>query len=147
VFVYFIHAIYFALFLLHNKQNVESLNLKLDAKIKVASGAKFKILSLYSVIYVYSEFGITYIIDSNYKKYTSNLTLKELESMFDESFFRANRKIIVSRNIVDSYKSSTNGKVEIILKENVILEISEPIIISRDKASSFRSWVNKHLIV
>jgi DNA-binding LytR/AlgR family response regulator len=147
VFVYFIHAIYFTLFLLFNKQNVESLNLKLDAKIKVANGANFKTLSLYSVICVYYEFGITYVIDSNFKKYTSNLTLKEFESMLDESFFRANRKIIVSRNIVDSYKGSTNGKVEIILNENTMLEFSEPIIISRDKASSFRTWLNKHLIV
>lgn len=146
VFIYFFHILYFALFLLFNKQNVESLNLKLDAKIKVANGDKFKALSLYNVIYVYSEFGITYVIDSDFIKYTSSLTLKEFESMLDESFFRANRKIIISRNIIDSYKSSTNGKVEIILKENTTQEFLHPIIISRDKASSFRLWLNKQYI-
>jgi len=143
VFIYFLHAIYFALFLLFNKDNVESLNLKLDAKIKVVHGSKFKILSLYNIIYVYSEFGITYVVDNDFEKYTSSLTLKKFESMLDESFFRANRKIIISRKIIDSYNSSTNGKVEIIIKENTNLEFSEPIIISRDKASSFRSWLDK----
>jgi DNA-binding LytR/AlgR family response regulator len=142
VFVLFFHVIYFALFFMSNQENLESLKIIPEVKLKVTDAYATKFLYPKEVVVVYSLFGITYVVGSDQNKYTSELTLKEFEEKLDDSFFRANRKHIISRASIDSYKSSINGKVEVKLKIKGTEDLSETIIVSRDKASFFRSWLN-----
>lgn len=138
IFVLFFHTIYFGLFLFSNQNNI---NLKPDFSIKVVDGMTFKIIRTQEIILIYALFGNTYVIDNNYKKYTSNKSLKELEEKMSNDHFRANRKFIISKSSIHSYKSSINGKIELTIKTKDSDDFAEIITISRDKASSFRSWV------
>ncbi len=141
LFILLLHAIYFGLFLLSNKENLESLKIVPEVKIKVSDAFDFKLLSPKDIVLVYSLFGGTYVIDTDLKKFTSDLTLKEFDEILDENFFRANRKSIISKEIIDSYKSSNNGKINVILNVKNITDLSNVITVSRDKAASFRLWL------
>ena len=144
LFVLLFHAIYFGLYLMSNKENIESLNIVPEPKIKVANAHAYKLLNAKEITLAYSMYGVTYIISMDYKRFTSELTLKEFEEIFDdEKFFRANRKYIISKNIVDSYKSSINGKIDVNLKVENIPDLSEIVTVSRDKAALFRKWITK----
>lgn len=142
LFILLFHAVYFGLFLMSNKQNLESLEIIPKVQIKVKDAFAFKLLNPKDIIAVYSLFGISYVFDVNFKKFTSELPLKEFDEKLDDSFFRANRKVIVSKSIIESYKSAKNGKIEVVLKTEDLLELSKTITVSRDKASLFRKWIN-----
>lgn len=142
VFVLFFHVIYFALFFMSNQENIESLKLVPKVTIKVTDAFSTKFLAPKEVIVVYSQFGITYVISKDQNRYSCELTLKDLEGKLNEDFFRANRKCIISKTIIDSYKSAINGKIEVTLKKINSSDLSKTIIVSRDRASSFRSWLN-----
>ncbi len=137
IFVLFFHVLYFGLYFMSN-QNFKGI--KSDT-IKVIDGMAFKLIKISDIILIYTLFGNTYVIDTHYKKYTSDVTLKDLEKKLSNEYFRANRKFIVSKDAVHSYKSSTNGKIELTIVIKDLFDLPEVIIISRDRASSFRSWI------
>ena len=141
VFILFLHALYFGLFFMLNIENLESLKITPKAKVKVASAEGFKFLSIPEIALVYSSSGVTKVFNNDFNRFTSNLTLKEFEEILDDNFFRANRKSIISKEMVDSYKSVSNGKISVSLKLKEIEGLSNEITISRDKAASFRSWL------
>ncbi len=142
LFILLFHMVYFGLFLMSNKQNLESLKIVPEARIKVKDAFTFKLLDKKEIIAVYSLLGITYVIDIDYKKFSSELTLKEMEEKLAGNFFRANRKCIVSKPIIDSYKSGNYGKIDITIKTEDVMELPKTITVSRDKASLFRTWIS-----
>lgn len=142
VFVLFFHVIYFALFFMSNQENLESLKIVPEVKIKVTDAFAHKLLSPKDIAVVYSLFGVTYVVNTDSNRFTSELSLKEFEEMLNENFFRANRKFIISKEVIDLYKSSVNGKINVTLRIKNLPDLAEEIIVSRDKASSFRSWLN-----
>lgn len=139
VFLLLLHAIYFTLFLVYNQKN-KSLLLT-GQKIKVIDGMNFKFLVASDIVAIYILHGNTYVIDTSFKKYISNQPLREFEEKFNDDYFRINRKFILSKQIIDSYKSIENGKIEVSLKNKKIDDLMGSIIVSRDRASSFRSWI------
>ncbi len=141
LFILLFHAVYFGLFLVSARQNLESPGIMPEVKIKVRDAFTIKLLSIREIIAVYSLFGNTYVIDINFKKFSSELTLKEFEQKLNENFFRANRKFIISKTIIDSYKSAGNGKIDVTIKTKAPGELSKTITVSRDKASLFRTWL------
>ncbi|TMU56102.1 LytTR family DNA-binding domain-containing protein [Flagellimonas algicola] len=144
LFILLLHMVYFGLFLLSNKQNQESLNIAPDARIKVKDAFTFKLLNQKEIIAAYSLLGITYVVDSHYNKFSSELTLKEMEGLLDNRFFRANRKFILSKAIIDAFESGSYGKIEVTLKTHDIVDLPQTIVVSRDKASPFRTWIGEN---
>ncbi|CAN5271703.1 LytTR family DNA-binding domain-containing protein [soil metagenome] len=71
---------------------------------------------------------------------TDQTAIDETEALLDPGqFFRANRAQIVNLSAVDSYRQEATGKLYVKLKN-----AAAPIIeISRDKAHSFRRWLNR----
>ncbi len=53
-----------------------------------------------------------------------------------ESFFRANRQFIVSRQACKSFNSALNGKVEV-----QVLPATAKVVVSQKRAAGFRSWI------
>ncbi|MCL6266339.1 LytTR family DNA-binding domain-containing protein [Flagellimonas myxillae] len=142
LFILLLHMIYFGLFLLSNKQNQESLHLAPDTRIKLKDAFTFKLLDQKEIIGVYSLLGITYVVDTGYNKFSSELTLKEMEALLGNRFFRANRKFILSKTIIDAFESGSYGKIEVSLKTHNIVDLPQKIVVSRDKAAQFRTWIS-----
>lgn len=144
VFILLIHAIYFGLYLLSvNAENPLSTSKINNNQIKVIDGGGFKLLVPETVLCIYTSHGTTYVLSEDFKKYTSHQPLKKFIGVLTPKFFRANRQFIISKSIIDSYKSSDYGKIELRLKENGFIDLPNSITVSRERAALFRAWV-KH---
>lgn len=139
--ILFLQILYFGLFFMSKYLN--SITLKQRQISVLSGGAEVKLVNLEEIICVYSAFGNTYIIDKDFKKYNSTKKLKDFEKESNTHLFRANRQFIISKEILDTYKSSDYGKIEISLKDEGITDLSNTITISRDKASLFRAWIKE----
>ncbi len=91
------------------------------------------------IAYVYTENTITYVVNFEGKKSTSNASLDDMYTNFDPTlFFRANRQYIISISAIDKIIKYGKSQLKIVLNSNV----NEEIIISKNKAAEFKQWLN-----
>ena len=89
--------------------------------------------------YIYVENTITYVVKKDGKRSTTSESLDQIYSYLDEkSFFRANRQIIVAISAIDKIIKFGNSK----LKIQVIPASEIDIIIGKNKAASFKQWLD-----
>ncbi len=68
-------------------------------------------------------------------------TMDKIESELDPKlFFRANRQNIINVNAIDKVINLWNRKIQVKLKFKVPIE--EPILISKEKMTRFKNWLN-----
>ncbi|MFD0861562.1 LytTR family transcriptional regulator DNA-binding domain-containing protein [Sungkyunkwania multivorans] len=91
------------------------------------------------IAYIYTESTITYLICTDGRRSTTNLSLDELFSQLDESyFFRANRQFIIAISSIEKIVKYGNNQLKILVTPN-----SETgIIISKNKAAEFKRWLD-----
>lgn len=82
---------------------------------------------------------IIYLVHKDGKKYITDFrSLDEIEELLDPAlFFRANRQYIIALKYIDSMRSDETGKITIKMK----LEPCPEVVVSKEKASQFRKWV------
>jgi len=91
------------------------------------------------IAYIYTENTITYVMCYNGKHTTTNVSLDELFSQLDEAhFFRANRQFIISITSIDKIVKYGNNQLKILVKPTT----DNDIIISKNRASQFKKWLN-----
>jgi len=119
----------------------QSLANGLEAKpILVSLGKKKHIVEQSEIKFALSQSGLTLIHTRDGRKMPYTQSLEQLYSGLDQCiFFRANRQVILNRNIVKSYKSLPYGKLEV---EVSCEELdSQQVHISRTRATEFRKWL------
>jgi DNA-binding LytR/AlgR family response regulator len=100
----------------------------------------FHKLDTKDIAYIYSENKTTFAVDNNNNQHVLEYTLEQIEKeLSPQSFFRANRKIIVNINAVDLVSNEQAGKLNLTVKPKATFEIS----ISRLKANEFKQWMGK----
>jgi len=100
----------------------------------------YKIVTVDDIDYFYSELKTTNLVNMNGSQHLLQQTLDDLEDELDPSlFFRMNRQFIVNINSILSIKNMDNGKLRIILKN----DSDKEIIVSREKASLLKRWMDK----
>lgn len=113
--------------------------LKTDG-ISVKIGTKNTKIAMNDIKGFYVEDGLSYLIDNNFKTYIINSSLENLEKTIQPSlFFRVNRKFILHRNSITSFKRIENNKLVIFTLNESSLFPNE-IFISRLKAPAFKKW-------
>ncbi len=87
----------------------------------------------------FSKEEVIYLVSNSGKKYiTDYRSLDEVEELLDPSqFFRANRQHIIGINYIASMHGDESGKIYVKMKHGG----DEEIIISKEKAASFRKWL------
>ncbi len=93
------------------------------------------------ISYFYIEDRIVWLIHQNGEKYYVNYKLEELENMLpNASFFRANRKVIVS--------ISSIIKMDTLAKSRIKLHLNPPphfdVMVSSENSSTFKNWLHKN---
>ncbi len=95
-------------------------------------------ISIDEIAYIFTENTITYVICFNGKKSTSNVSLDDIFMSLDPSlFFRANRQFIISIAAIEKIIKYGNSQLKILIQDADV-----EIIISKNKASEFRQWLN-----
>lgn len=84
---------------------------------------------------------VIYLVHKDGKKYITDFrSLDEIEELLDpKQFYRANRQYIISLPQIESMRSDETGKIIVKMK----LAASPEIIVSKEKAASFRKWVEE----
>ena len=96
-------------------------------------------VSAEDIAYIFTENTITYVVDLNGKRSTTNSSLDELYSGFDSNFFyRANRQFIIAITAIDKIIRYGNNQLKIVVNPNSDLDI----IIGKNKAAEFKQWLN-----
>ncbi len=97
-------------------------------------------ISTSDIAYIYTENTITYVVSIAGKRSTSNVSLDELYTQLDETyFFRANRQFIIAISSIDKIVKYGNSQLKILITP----ESETSIIISKNKAAQFKQWLNK----
>jgi len=106
--------------------------------ILVKEGGSFVQLKVADILYIYSEDSITFGV-TEAKRYVIDETLDQVFASVDENrFFKINRGQIVARQAI--------SKIEPYLNHRVKLKVKNPreidFIVSRQKTSEFKLWIN-----
>ena len=110
-------------------------------KKRILTQLKNELLSvpIEEVAHIYTENTVTYVVGTNRKKSTSNSSLDQLFSQLDESvFFRANRQFIISIHSIDKIVKYGNNQLKILVRPHAPMDI----LIGKNKAAEFKSWLN-----
>ncbi len=109
-------------------------------EVVVRVGSREVVIPLEDILCLYSEEKETYLLHQDGKVYLMDASLDKLEAQLGPPvFFRANRKFILTRKIIETVRPDTYGKVAVGLKPAA--RLPEQITISRDKAAPFRDWL------
>jgi DNA-binding LytR/AlgR family response regulator len=107
----------------------------------VKYGDKMQVKNVEDISFFYADGKMVYFFTrSTGRKYIAEYTLDELEkNLLDpECFFRINRKYIVHINTIEEVRTYANSRLKLTL--NPLSE--NDMIVSRDKVSSFKNWLN-----
>lgn len=95
-------------------------------------------IDIHEIAFIYTENTITFVVTFSGKKSTTNASLDDLMSTLDTSlFFRANRQFIISITSIQKIIKYGNSQLKILVND-----ADAEIIISKNKASEFRQWLN-----
>ena len=112
-----------------------------STKKRILTQLKNELLSvpIEEIAHIYTENSITYVVGIDGKKSTTNSSLDELISHLDETiFFRANRQFIIAISSIDKIVKYGNSQLKILVNP----ETNVDILISKNKAAEFKSWLN-----
>ncbi|WP_326983886.1 LytTR family DNA-binding domain-containing protein [Chryseobacterium sp. MYb264] len=99
----------------------------------------YKTVLAEDILYFYTEHGISKAMLNTGTIETVPQTLEELDKQLDpKSFFRANRQFIIHIDSVKQVFNHFNGKLKLELIKNPEMEV----IVSREKASALKSWMD-----
>lgn len=110
-------------------------------KNRLLTYSKDKLISIKvdEIAFIRTENSITWISCLDGKKYPSNSSLDELYNSLDPMlFFRANRQHIISVKGIEEILRYGNNQLKIQLNPTS----NDSIIISKNKASEFKKWLN-----
>jgi DNA-binding LytR/AlgR family response regulator len=106
----------------------------------IKQGDKFIPIEISRVAYFSFEEKLTFLHTINQKRYMLDHTLDELETLIDPNlFFRLNRQYIASFSSIKTVHNYFNGKLKVYLNPDV----NEGVIISKERATFFKSWLNR----
>ncbi len=96
-------------------------------------------LDVNDVAYFYSEGKITFAVTFQGKEHIIDLTLDRLTEQLDpDLFFRANRQTLLHEKAITRIESYFHGKIVVHTQP----AFREKILVSREKAKSFKWWLN-----
>ena len=105
----------------------------------IAGSEKLWTLQTADIAFFYSVNRITLAVTHSGKEHIIDLTLDKLMEQLDpDIYFRANRQTIIQVDAIKKIEPYFNGKLIVITQP----ASSEKITISKEKVSSFKSWLN-----
>ncbi len=107
------------------------------------SGIRHHLIHVEEIAYCYSQDKITYVVDINNRKYTSDKPLTHLEIDLDPHvFFRINRTHIINLNHIRSYASFEKNRLKV---ELTVADKTHFVTVSQPKVVAFKDWILQQL--
>jgi two-component system LytT family response regulator len=113
---------------------------KYRSRFLVKQGTKYVPVFTDQIAYVFSSNKLTFIKTRNDQRFMVDYNLDDLgEHLNPRDFFKANRQFILSSHSVREVHSWFNGKMKVMVHPST----DEEVIISRERARDFRSWLGE----
>ena len=108
-------------------------------RFMIKIGEQFKYVPAKEVAYFMAEAGIVLLVTQNNRQMAIDYKLEELEKLVDpKDFFRLNRSFISHIESIQSIRTHFNSRLKVELNPSA----KSPVIISRDRVSLFKQWMN-----
>jgi|SRR5574344_100235 DNA-binding LytR/AlgR family response regulator len=109
------------------------------SRFLIAGPYKYTTLQVNDIAYFYSENHITTAITHHNGAFSVDFTLDKLNEQLDPSrFFRVNRQYIINIDSIKNIEPYFNHKLCV----HILPTPKVPIMVSREKLSTFKSWLN-----
>lgn len=113
---------------------------KYRKRFLVSKGAAFYKLPVEDIAYFFSENRITTAVSFNRQNHVMDFSLEALEEQLNpETFFRANRQVMVNIQAIGKIENYFGGKLKVRLDP----PFEGEVVVSRLKAMDFKEWVGK----
>jgi DNA-binding LytR/AlgR family response regulator len=113
------------------------------AQFVVRVGEHLKVVPVEQVAYFFSLEKTTLLQSTDGRKYVVDYTMEQLEGLLDPTqFFRLNRAYLARQAAIHDIIHYTNSRLQTILKP-APPESEGPILVSREKVSVFKSWLDR----
>lgn len=113
---------------------------KFKSRFLAKQGDKLISIESESIAYFQSRHGVVHLVTLENKKYILDHTLDEVSQEVDpEKFYRANRQFIVRFKAIAMVHRYHKGKLLVEMSPKT----DEEIIVSAEKASSFKGWLDQ----
>lgn len=120
-------------------QSLSNPDKKYRTRFLISSSDKLFTLQIEEISYFYSENRITFAVTRQSKEFIIDLSLDKLsEQLNPDLFFRTNRQTIVSVGAIQRIEPYFQNKIIVHVKP----EFREKILVSREKISAFKVWLN-----
>ena len=117
----------------------EMLRKQYKTRFVIKVGEHLKSIMVEDILFFYSLEKATFLCTADFKNYLVDYSLDRIGEMVDERrFFRINRKYILSNQSIADIIFYSNSRLKIKLKKSG----EESIIVSRDKVSAFKEWLD-----
>ncbi len=118
----------------------QNLNKQFKNRFMVKMGDSIVSVKTDDVLHFIAEDGITLLVSISGKRYPVDYTLDQLEELVSpDLFFRINRKVLISINVIQKVSTYFNSR----LKINSELLEDESAIVSRERVNEFKAWLDK----
>jgi len=119
---------------------IEQLSKTYKSRFFIKVGNRYQSVQTTQICCFFVEERNTFLKTGAGKNYDLDYSLDQLEKMVDpELFFRVNRNYLVNINCINEIISYSTSR----LKLKLTADTSEEVIVSRDKVSAFKSWMDK----
>ncbi|MBO9633415.1 MAG: LytTR family transcriptional regulator DNA-binding domain-containing protein [Chitinophagaceae bacterium] len=110
------------------------------SRFLVKKGHQLISLAVSEIRYFYLRDKLTFAKMSDNKDHILDYTITEIEKLIcPERFFRVSRQFIISHEAIEKVLVSTHGKLRVEVKPLH----PEPIIISRERVPTFKTWMGE----
>lgn len=117
----------------------EMLRKHYKTRFVIKVGEHLKSIPVEDILFFYSLEKATFLCTNDFKNYLIDYSLDRVSEMVDERrFFRINRKYMLSNQSIADIVVYSNSRLKIKLKK----PDEEGIIVSRDKVSAFKEWLD-----
>lgn len=116
------------------------MNRQYKQRFMVKSGTALDSIKVEDICFFITQDGVTFIVIANGKRFAVDYTLDQLEQMVSPgTFFRINRKVIVSIGAIGKVSTYFNGRL--------MLEVGkldgESAVVSRERVNDFKLWLDQ----
>ena len=110
------------------------------ARFLIKNGNRLISLSVDDIAYFHAFEKVVYLYTNTQQKYIIDYSLDELNKLLNpQFFFQLNRQVIANVKAIKNIHSYFNGK----LKVELLPPMQEETIVSREKASDFKQWLDQ----
>jgi len=120
------------------RDNMPPADRQYKTRFLVRSGEQLLPLPASAVAWFQSRHEVTTLVATDGRRYVVDYTLEQLEKLLAPGqFFRLNRQLITHLQAVQRLHPHFNGK----LKLDLLPAPSEEVLVSKEKAAAFKSWL------